>query len=264
MLALLLSGAATISFAGPMPSTLSTRPSVAQAPKRSAAVQSAIDALTKALQDGDKAARVRAIETAAPLSDPALVPLFGKGLWDRDAGVRDAAIQALRFCREPGALGALEDYAKRDGGLRKQAGAYTAVLKAIAQHASASSIDLLVDDLWSVPDPGVIQARILGLARIREPRALEKLFGLMRQAGGPKIAPYMDEFRMALMLLTGADHGTSQDAWLAWWNEHRGKLVVAAAPPPLPKQLQRRWEQYWGLELSNPRPEKRSDRGKDS
>jgi hypothetical protein len=111
-------------------------------------------------------------------------------------------------------------------------------------------------------DP-VVRARILGLGRIRDRRAVLELIGMMKKAGRARVAPYMDDFRLSLLVLTGADHGASQDEWFAWWNEHKKTLVVPPEPPPVPERDWRRWASYWGLPQVYERARRREDRGDD-
>lgn len=228
-----------------------------------AKLKAAITALDKAFSDGGTPERVRAIETAAILSDPAVIERIAKGLRDKDLAVARAAIEALRFSKHPDALEALHGAAKREARIHKEPEVHAALLRAIGQHGSATSIDVLVDDLWSHPDARVVQARILGLGHVRSRASLEKLIDLMRVAGPNKVQPFMEHFRVSLMVLTGADQGTSQDAWMRWWNEKGARTTVADKPAPLPKQLQVLWDAYWGESKPTERPTKRSERGQD-
>lgn len=228
-----------------------------------AKLKAAITALDKAFSDGGTSERVRAIETAAILSDPAVIERIAKGLRDKDLTVARAAIEALRFSKHPESLEALHAAAKREARIQKEPEVHAALLRAIGQHGSATSIEVLVDDLWSHPDARVVQARILSLGHVRSRASLEKLIDLMRVAGPNKVQPFMEHFRVSLMVLTGADQGTSQDAWMRWWNEKGARTTVADKPAPLPKQLQILWDAYWGESKPAERPTKRSERGQD-
>src|SRR5262249_49300774 len=148
-------------------------------------------------------------------------------------------------------------------GMQKDAGLYASLLRAIGQHANASSIEVLADDLWGVQDHGVIQARILSLGRIRTVTSAETLLGLMKAAGPNKIQPFMEDFRLALLSITGVDQGASQDLWLRWWNDKKSKLKVPETPPQLPKAMQARWDSYWGGKMYKDRQPRRGERGKD-
>jgi hypothetical protein len=54
------------------------------------------------------------------------------------------------------------------------------------------------------------------------------------------------EFRVALAILTGEDHGASKEAWQAWWRENRKSFSVPPAPPRIHDDLRSMWESYWG------------------
>jgi hypothetical protein len=71
----------------------------------------------------------------------------------------------------------------------------------------------------------------------------------------------MENLRVALMVLTGVDQGTSQDAWMAWWNDHKKTLEISPTPPALPRSIQNRWNEYWGLRGPVERRTRRTDRG---
>jgi len=208
-------------------------------------VKAAVAELEKAFKEGRSAERIKAIHDGEPVVDAQVIRWIAHGLQDHDAEVERAAIEALRFIDHPDALKELQSSAQRDESLRKDPELYAALLKAIGQHASPSSIPLLKEGLWSVQDRSVIQARILGLGQIRTEAAAEALIGLMRTGGRAVIQPFMEDFRLALAVLTGVDQGRSQDLWTTWWNENRAKLKIDPRPPTIAKPLQRAWDSYW-------------------
>jgi hypothetical protein len=226
-------------------------------------VKAAVAELEKAFKDGQSADRSKAIQNNRQVVDADVVRWIARGLSDRDTAVELAAIEALRFMNHPEALKELQSVAQRDGPMRKEPELYAALLKAIGQHGSASSIALLKDDIWSVPDYSVIQARIMSLGRIRTLAAADALIGMMRTGGPLKIQPFMEEFRIALAMLTGVDQGRSQDLWMRWWNDNHDKLKVDAKPPVLDKPLQKRWDAYWNADAREDRQQKRNETGKD-
>ena len=210
-----------------------------------AAVKAALVELEKAFKSGETGDRVRAIEAAAAIEDGEVVASIAKGLRDREPDVRRGAIAALRHNAHPKALDELHVLVAQDRALRKEPATFAAVLRAIGQHGDARSIAILEDDPWSVPDHAVIQARILGLGRIRTPAAVEALFDLMKVAGPQKIQPFMEDFRTSLRVLTGVDQGASRELWFTWWNDNKGKLKIAPEVGELPKPMQARWSAYW-------------------
>jgi hypothetical protein len=229
-------------------------------PKR---VEQAVTELEQAFKKGDAEARTAAIARNAEVLDADVVAWIERGLRDKTDAVRQGAIEALRYMDHPDALEALESTYRRDRKLRKDPEAFAALLRAIGQHGSPSSIELLADDVWSVQDQGVVRARLYSLGHIRDPRSVRALLGEMKAAGRQRIQPHMEDFRLALMVLTGADQGASQDLWIKWWNDHKDGLEVAPEEPALPKRQAQSWAYYWGRGRVDERPRKRTGRGQD-
>jgi HEAT repeat protein len=226
-------------------------------------VKAAVVELEKAFKEGQPSERTKAIQNNQKVVDAEVIHWIARGLQDRDVEVQDAAIEALRHMDHPDALKELQAAAQRDGPMRKDPKLYAALLKAIGQHGSPTSIPLFKEGLWAVQDRAVIQARVLGLGRIRTTAAVEALIGLMRTAGKGVIQPFMEDFRLALAELTGVDQGRSQELWFKWWNENHGKIKVDAEPPELEKPLQKRWDSYWGTEPHEGKQKKQGERGRD-
>ena len=208
-------------------------------------LEKALEELEQAFEEGEAADRIAAMEAHRKVLDPEVIAWIAKGLKDKDPKVQAAAIGTLRFQPHPEALKALHELYKRDKKLRKDDQLTAKLLKAIGQHGSPDSIDVLTDDVSENRTMGCVQARILGLGNIRSEESVEELMGLMKKAGRWKIQHVMEEFRLALCHLTGADRGESQEAWQAWWNDNKKTFEVAARPAVMPRQLQRRWDLYW-------------------
>jgi hypothetical protein len=226
-------------------------------------VKAAVAELTEAFTKGKSPERIEALTKGSRVVDARVIEWVAKGLDDKDLKVREAAVEALRFMPHPDSLAALHALARRDKKLEKEPELLAKLYKAIGQHGNADSIELLADNPFGALDHKVIEARVLGLGNIRDPRSVEQLIALMRVAGRHKLQPFMATFRLALMRLTGVDQGLSQDLWMGWWNEHKDKLEVAKVAPPMPKDLQLRWDYYWGNEVQRERGKKRGDRGDD-
>ncbi|MDP6368743.1 MAG: HEAT repeat domain-containing protein, partial [Planctomycetota bacterium] len=188
-----------------------------------------------------------------------------KGLKDKEESVQLTAIEALRFFEHEKALDALHSTAKRDKKMRKEPELFKALIKAIGQHANPDSIEILGDNLWSPADHGVIQARILGLGNIRAKESVEELISMMHKAGWRKVQPFMEDFRVALVNLTGEDQGKSQPKWTEWWNDVKKTLEVSEEASSMPKAMQRKWERYWDIEVEakeGEEPEEKDDEKK--
>lgn len=198
--------------------------------------------------------KIDAIMTGAGLGHPEIVAAVAKGLTDNDDAVRLAAIDALGWMPNPEALKQLHRLYQRDKELREDEVLFARLLQAIGRHASVSSIEVLKDDPFDHLTLASGKARILGLARIRDTKCLEALMKGMQLGGGDPRggrsgAPrFMDDFRLALVALTGQDFGTSKEAWLGWWRDEGKGFKVAAARPPLPAALEAEWVAYWSEE----------------
>jgi hypothetical protein len=229
-------------------------------PQRAKSAAAELERAWKSESAGD---RVRAIQANGNVPDAEVLKLVARGLRDKEVEVQRAAIEALRWVGHPDALKELQALARDEKAFEKDPLLYAALLRAVGQYGSASSIRILGDDLWSVQEQHVLQARILGLGRIRTRESLERLLDLMKVAGLQRIEALMPDFRLALVVLTGADQGNSQPGWQNWWNDHRALLKIAQQPPELPKDLERKWRVYWGEMEGDDRPRKRSERGRD-
>ena len=232
-------------------------------PASADAVKAAVADIDKALKGKDAKAKVEAIGKNSAVVDAKVAEAIGKGLREKESEVRLAAIDALRFMPHPEARKTLEQWLRTERGLKDETEIYAAALKAVGQHGAKESIDLLLEDLWTVPDHAVLQARILSLGRIRDRAAVEALMDLLKSAGPNKVEPYMGEFRLSLMALTGVDQGKSRDLWTRWWQDQKDKFALPKTEPELPKADSWRWKSYWGEQMAQPRGEKRGERGAD-
>jgi hypothetical protein len=184
-----------------------------------------------------------------------------KGLRHPETKVRSGAIEALARMDHPDALKALHAMLERDREeLQEAPPLHAALLRGIARHGSEKSIPLLTQDLFQSPDRGVITARILGLGNIRSRSSVEELVQIMRSGPRARVGDFMGELRLALVVLTGEDKGTDQGLWINWYGDHKSTLVVAKEAGELPRELERRWNAYWGLAEKRDRPGKRRAR----
>ena len=212
-----------------------------------ARVERALTELEQAFKDGEAEDRARAISACRDLPDAEIVKWVEKGLRRKETEVRDAAIETLRFLEHPDALKALESTCRRDKKLRKEPEAFAALLRAIGQHGNPSSIEiLLTDDVWAVQDRNVVRARLYALGHIRDERSVHALMGEMKSAGRVRLQPFMNDFQLALMVLTGDDQGQSQDLWMKWWNENKKKLEISPEEPEAAQALRRAVERLLG------------------
>jgi len=229
-----------------------------------AEVQRACAELEEALRAKDEKALARALEAAQAVDHADVVKRVAKALDDSRASVRLAALQALRFLDVPEALSELHRLAKDKKRLREpDLGA--ALLRAIGEHADPSSAALLAREPFDPPRGDCVKARIYSLARIRTREALEGLLAMVAttaQGNHPRpITPYLEDARLALVVLTGTDQGKTPERWEEWWRANRRGFELPAERPALPRELAEQWATYWGLALPAGRGERREDRG---
>lgn len=226
-------------------------------------VKATVEAVEKALSKGETADRIAALSEASSVPDTAVAKAVSKALRDKDESVQKAALESLRFMDHPEALKALHDCYKKNTSLRKNDSLSGVLLKAIGQHGDSSSIKVLADSPFSTVNGAAIRARILGLGNIRDKRSVEELVGLMKKISRRKIEPFMGEFRLAMVRLTGQDEGKSVDLWMKWWNNNKRTFKVAEVAPKMPRRDQENWDDYWGNPRRRERSQKRGDRGGD-
>lgn len=211
------------------------------------AVRATVAKLDAAFKAKKSAECIAAIREAVPVVDAAVIECVAKGLDVRDAALCAEALDALGAMRHPDALAALTEAWRRNKQLREHDELGGRTLKAIARHQSPKTIELLADDPFETMNHAAIQARILGLANIREKESVEQLIGMMRRVGHNRIDGYMGDFRLALFVLTGHDEGRTAQLWFNWWNDHKKDFAVAKELPELPRMERARWNAYWGL-----------------
>lgn len=222
----------------------------------------AIEAAFEAETAEEVATRLQAVQLV-PAEEVALV-LSKRGLGSDDPPVLHASIELLGHVDHARALEELTRYHARERkhlNERELLPTYATLLQAIGRHGKESSIPTLCEDALAVTDRDVVRARVLGLANIRSTASVEALFDLVRRVDRRRIQPSMPDFRLAVACLTGADEGVSYDRWIAWWNDNKRSLSVPAEPPRLPKELQTRWDKFWGERRAYVRQTRRGERG---
>lgn len=226
------------------------------------AVKAAVTELRTALSRGKSEERIAALEKAASTKDAGVVEAIAKALGDSDAKVQGAAIEALRGLQRKEALAALVGAFERDKKLAKDAELSARLVKAIGSYCDAAAVEKLaaagIDGAH-----GVVEARILSIANVRSVRSVELLVELARGAADDKVGAHAETIRLALARLVGEDLGTARQRWLGFWSERKKTLEVAAQAPLLPKDLQRRWDMFWGNPSDPGRAKPRGERGND-
>ncbi len=226
-------------------------------------IEETLRGLEEAFRSSEPKAKAGALERAAEVADPKVVEAIARALGDSEREVVLAALQSLRWQRHPSSLEALHRAYKTRRELKKDDELSAALLKAIGQHADPRSIQILCDEPFETPSYPAIQARILGLGRIRSIESIQALMDLLKSTHQNSIDRFMDDFRLSLAVLTGTDQGPTSALWLRWWNDHKKDFVVPAELPELPHTMEMRWYGYWNLEPPGRRGKRREDRGED-
>lgn len=227
-------------------------------------VERTLEGLERAFgREGEVADRVEALRAAAQVADARVVKAVARGLKADEPEVQKAALESLRFQAHPDALEALHACYRRDRALVKDPERAPLLFRAIGEHGAEASIEVLADDLYSIPDETIAEARILALGNVRSARSAEELMDLMNRAGRRRLQALMPSFRLALNRLTGADGGTTLEGWQRWWNEVDGRPVVPAEPPRMRPDDLVRWDRFWGRETPERRATRRGRRGDD-
>ena len=225
-------------------------------------VKAALAELRTALARGKSEERIAALGKAANTKDAGVVEAIAKALGDEDPKVQGAAIEALRGLQRKEALAALVGALERDKKLAKDAELAARLVKAIGSYGDAAAVEKLaaagIDGAH-----GVVEARILSIANVRSVRSVELLVELARGAADDKVGAHAETIRLALARLVGEDLGTARQRWLGFWSEQRKTLKVATQAPLLPKDMQRRWDMFWGNPSDPGRARPRGERGND-
>jgi hypothetical protein len=212
-----------------------------------ARVKAAAAALEKAFRGTAKEEKLKAIQESSDVVDAEVVKLIARGLDDKELDVVKSSIVALRWMDHPDALKEL--HALAESAARAAQGTRSSTWSSSRRSDSTraqTSIAILTDDIWSVPEHGVIQARILGLGRIRTNDAVEALMRLMKAAGPQRIQNAMSDFRLALVQLTGVDKGVSQQLWSEMVDREPRAPEDRGDRAEMPRELAMRWDVYWG------------------
>ena len=216
-------------------------------------IAAAVSLLEAAFKTGEMADRIGAIRGGSEVLDARVVAWIAKGLKVKEPAVRVEAIEALGRMPHPDSLAALQNYYRVEKKrLRKDPSLLPRVLNALSAQGNPSAIDILLDDVQAQMVDRTLRARFYGLARIRSEQSIEAVFDLMKLVGFIEIYTYAEDFRLALVVLTGEDLGRNHDSWHAWWNANRKTFEVDPRMPKLQGGDWTRWSDYWGLPAKQP------------
>jgi hypothetical protein len=221
-------------------------------------VKAAVEALDAAFKGKDAAAQISTMRSQGGVNANDVVHAIAKGLRSKDEGVKIEAINALGWHPSGEALKQLHRLYRRERKiLAEDEAVFAALFKAIGRHGDKSSLTVLGDHPFTGLTPKVAEARILGIANIRERQSVEALMKGMRltteESGGRRARSVetrsrgMRYFRPALCVLTGMDMGEADEDWQRWWRENRNKFRMREERPPVPADVKSYWEAYWSV-----------------
>lgn len=213
-------------------------------------VEKALADLEHAFKKGKSAERKEAIKAHADVNDPAVIKWIEKGLKDKDPLVQAEAVEAFRWLPNPAALKALHTSLAKDKSIKKVEALHEAVVKAIGQHCSPTSVDVLMDNALADAPKSVTIARIYSLGKIRDTKSLEALMDLMQKTGkaskrGGARQPLMKQIAVSLEVLTGKGFKEDENAWVKWWRDNKRTYKVSEKPGILAPKVLHQWETYW-------------------
>ncbi len=212
-------------------------------------VAALIRRLREAFDSGSAPQRIAALRSSFLYADEALVAQVRRGLDDRDVDVRLATFDALgRNAHESAFAALLAHQRSKRKELRSLERDLPALLTALARRGDARALPALTDDLQAQRLTTTVRARILGLARIRSKASVEALMKLADEIGFVDMHSHLEDFRLALVVLSGVDHGRSLEAWRAWWSSARATFEPAERTQPLSPKDAARWREHWGEE----------------
>jgi HEAT repeat protein len=223
-------------------------------------VKEAVAALEAAFDAKDDERIAEALQRYGGVHDKAVLHELARGLTSSSARVRWVTVDTLGWSRYPAALKQLHRMVARERNLAKDDEALFAhLLKSIGRHGDRSSIEVLTNDPLKNLTYASGRARILGLARTRSKEAIDELLKAMklagdrpRRRGGDAVVPrFLQDFRLALMVLTGEDLGLSKEAWIDWWRKNDRSFKISPVPPTLPPAAKATWEEYWDEPYAN-------------
>ena len=188
-----------------------------------AELKASAKALAEQLASKEPGVRAEALKAAATNQHALVTTPLIKLLKDKDFATRVAALNALGT-REHASerKKAAKAVASRLSKLSSKPETRTELLQAIdALHnlAHPTSIKPLLDNLTKETDREIARARLMAVANVSSPEAIDGLINLA--AKGRNMNRLKDLVRAALKDATGENVRGGADEWRAWWKENK-------------------------------------------
>lgn len=210
-----------------------------------------VEALEDALRRDGTAERVAALRNLGKLESPELVAVVARALEDRESDVRVQAVEVLARAKAPAAFDALLEYHARHRKERKDEKLLPKLLQAVARRGDERAVEVLADDVQGQMKPAT-RARLLGLGWVRSKKSGDALLRVMKDIGFAEQLQYLEDFRLAFVVLSGSDRGKSFDAWSSWWAKEREAIQLPREMPKLATSDLERWNSFWGIKPPPP------------
>jgi hypothetical protein len=189
---------------------------------------------------------VRTLRSAAKIDHPRVREAIAISLNSKNVGIQSASLEALRFQPNAEALASLHKMFTRKKVLLENPPLVAQLLRATGHRADMSSLAPLSAGGFRQDSDDVLRARIFAIGNLQGRDAINALLVGMNSTPDRQRLLHMDEFRLALVKLTGADWGMDYEAWTDWWRENQGDVTLPKPDAPLPRYIERDWEAYWG------------------
>jgi HEAT repeat protein len=186
-----------------------------------------------------------------------VVKQIARGLRYRSLAIQIASIETLGKMKSKSALKELQKLYRTSRSLSKDTTLFPMLLKAIGRHGDVSNIKVLMDSPFRNLTLESGRARLMGMGKIRDDKAVEELIKLSRKAGGRQRRSgiesewqhaFRDDFHAVVVMLTGEDYGRGGEDLEKWWRTWRAKKAprVPAERPQVAEDVTKRFESYWG------------------
>jgi len=213
--------------------------------------EEAVAAIKDALKGKDDAVIVATLETVGLIPSKLVTKETAKALKSKSQDVVLAALQALRHNTDPSSLDLLLK-AKSYKEITKNPKAAEAYAYALGQKADKKCLKILTDGLvgTSSLSNAILKAKISALGRIRHKDAVEAIIDFTKTTGrGGRarggVRNMMKEAERSLLVLTGADVGSSTSDWQEWWYDSKSSFKMSQQEWPLDGRAQRQWDTLW-------------------
>ncbi|PCJ54142.1 MAG: hypothetical protein COA70_05765 [Planctomycetota bacterium] len=213
--------------------------------------EEAAAAIKQALKGKDDAVIVATLETVGLIPSKLVTKETAKALKSKSQDVVLAGLQALRYNTDKSSLDLLLK-AKAYKQITKDPKAAEAYAYALGQKADKKCLKILTDGLvgTSSLSSEVLKAKVSAIGRIRHKDAVEAIIDFTKTTGrGGRarggVRNMMKEAERSLMVLTGADVGSSTADWQEWWYDSKGSFKMSQQEWPLDGRAQRQWDTLW-------------------